>query len=108
MQSSLRLEAFDIDTIRNGNRIITAEMCAELGDNHSRNTRQMDLLPAVYAPFKPADQPIIEAAMEEPGPTNRGRVPEEQLRLHPLVELFKHDMDMNHIRVTGIDSRRKD
>jgi len=41
----------------------------------------MDMLPPVYAPFKPTDQSVIEAAMEEPGPASGGRVPEEQLRL---------------------------
>ena len=65
----------------------------------------MDLFPPVYAAFKPADQAVIEAAMEEPRPTSEGRVPEEQLRLHPLVEFFKHDMNMNHISVPRIDPR---
>jgi len=67
----------------------------------------MDVLPAVYALFKPTDQSIIEAAMEEPRPTSRGRVPKEELRLNSLVEFFKHNMNLNHIGVPGIDPRRK-
>jgi hypothetical protein len=45
--------------------------------------------------------------MEEPGPTSGRRTPEEQLRLYSLVELFKHNMDLNHIGVPGIDPGRK-
>src|SRR2546429_494698 len=86
---------------------MAAEMSAELRDDHFRNTCQVDLLPAVHAPFKPAGQSIIEAAMEEPRPTSGGRVPEEQLGLHSLVEFFKHNVNINHIGVPGIDSRRK-
>jgi len=65
----------------------------------------MDMLPPVYAPFKPTDQSVIEAAMEEPGPASGGRVPEEQLRSYPLVEFLKDNMNMNHIGVPGIDPR---
>jgi hypothetical protein len=107
LQSSLRLETLDIDTIRNGDGIMATEVSAKLRGDHFRNARQLDQLPAVYAPFKPAGQCIIEAAMEELGPTSRGRVAEEQLRLHSLVEFFKHNMNLNHIRVPRIDPRRK-
>jgi hypothetical protein len=84
---------------------MAAEMCPKLCNNHSRNTHQMDLLPPVYAAFEPADQSIVEAAMEEPGPTSGGRVPEEQLAPHSLVEFLKHNMNMNHISIAGIDPR---
>jgi len=67
----------------------------------------MNLPPTVYAALKPPGQSIIEAAMEELRPTSRGRVAEEQLRLHSLVEFFKHNMNLNHIRVPSIDPRRK-
>ena len=69
-----------------------------------RNTRQMDLLPPVDAAFKPADQSIIEASMEEPGPASRGRVPEE-LGLRALTEFFKNNMNLNHVSIEGIDPR---
>jgi hypothetical protein len=65
----------------------------------------MDLPPPVCPAFKPADQSVIEAAMEEPGPTSRGRVPEEQLLLCPLIEFFKHNVNLNHICIAGIDPR---
>ena len=94
-----------IDTIRNGDGIMTAEMCLKLCDNHSRNTDQVDLLSPVDAVFKAPDQSIVEAAMEEPGPTNRGRVPEEQLRLYPPIEFFKDDRNLNYIGIAGIDPR---
>jgi len=103
----LRLESIDIDTIRNGDSITAAEMSPKLRGDHFRNTRQVDLLPAVHAAFKPADQSIIETPMEEPGPTSERRMPEEQLRLHSPVEFFKHNMNLNHIGVPGIDPRRK-
>jgi hypothetical protein len=105
LQSSLRLETPGIDTIWNGDRIMTAEMCVKLRDNHSGNTRQMDLLPPVDTALKPAGQSIIEAAMEEPGPTSGGRVPEEQLRLYPLIEFFKDDGNLNYIGIASIDPR---
>jgi hypothetical protein len=65
----------------------------------------MDLLPAVNAAFKPPDQSIIEAAMEEPGPTSSGCVPEEQLLFCPLIEFFKHNVNLNHISIRGVDPR---
>jgi len=65
----------------------------------------MDMLPPIYAAFKPADQSIVMAAMQEPEPISGGRVPEEQLRSYPLVEFLKDNMNMNHIGVPGIDPR---
>jgi hypothetical protein len=67
----------------------------------------MDLLPPVDAAFKPADQSIIEASMEEPGPASKGRVPEEQLLLCALIEFFEDNMNLNHVGIEGIDPRRK-
>ena len=83
---------------------MTAEVCAKLCNNHSRNTCQMGLLLWVYVPFKPADQSIIDLAMNELGPTSGGRAPEEQLRLQSLAEFFKHNMNLNHIGPPGIDA----
>ncbi len=84
---------------------MTAEMCVKLCDNHSRDTGQMDLAPPIDAAFKPADQSIIEAPMEEPEPTSTGRVSEAQLRLYPLIEFFKNNRYLNHIGIAGIDPR---
>src|SRR5215472_5075162 len=107
LQSSPRLKAVDIDTIWNGYHIMAAEMFGEPCGNHFRNTHQMDMPPTVYAAFEPAGESVIEATMEEPGPASGVCVPEDQLRPHSLVELFKHNMNLNHIGVPGIDPRRK-
>src|ERR1700675_1344595 len=82
-------------------------MGLKLGPDQSRDSCQMYSFSRVYLSFKPTNQAIVEAAMNEQRPADKWSSSKVELTFNPLIEFFKYYVNMNHFCVPGIDPRGK-